>query len=132
MHLTETETETLESLGFIGVDVCLEISLFEYHFLYSEKLEIMIANISRTQAETDKVHWQYLPKQEIIDELTDIDNGFYDYIGTSEADYKDKLNFMHAVGDLISYHGSFIPTACNQTVWEALNEVRYRVHNKVK
>ena len=113
--------EKLEEEGFVGVDVNLEISLFEYYLAYNPNTNILIQavpiNIDDFNNDEAKNINQYkfdsmtVDEEEIKESLEEIDDGFFDCVGTTKEDYykmfKNSQSLVYIIQDLNSYNGKF-------------------------
>ena len=99
MELKSSQVEFFDKYGFIGVDASLEISLFEYGMLYSEKIGVLlIPSMTVENRDTDveyadsekiinskdgaliKFDFTFVKKADVIEKLKDLGKGFYSYI----------------------------------------------------
>ena len=78
-NLDEKTMELLKNLGFEGLDVSLEISLFDYNFLINKEGIMIVFVEGRYTIKT------YFNKADLINEILDIDDKTLSYI----LDYTD-------------------------------------------
>ena len=67
-NLDEKTLELLKNLGFEGLDVSLEISLFDYNFLINKEGIMIVFVEGRYTIKT------YLNKEDLINEMLDVDD----------------------------------------------------------
>jgi hypothetical protein len=111
-EFTPEQLKILESLGFKGEDVGLDISLFEYGAIYSAKSGVVIWRNFWDGATPDyKFGWDRLSVDEVFEQLDVIEKGFYDYVGTEKENYKEQSKSTPeiAINDMRRYNNAFDP-----------------------
>lgn len=103
----------LKDNGYEGVDADLDISLFDYGMLYSEKQETLILHGYKDEYyDNDDISFivMGLDRRTIEEALSDMDEGFYHTVGISKDEYFHYLdgNIVNVVYDINHYNSAFI------------------------
>lgn len=107
--------DMLEQLGYEGLDVNLKISLLEYRLVYNESTSHCV--LCRNDKALDEVSDDdsilfdtcYISKSDITEALDTMDNGFYDYVGSTRDEYKAQCSLVRALYDIINYNDLLTP-----------------------
>ena len=88
-NLDEKTLELLKNLGFEGLDLSLEISLFDYNFLINKEGIMVVFVEGQYRIKT------YLNKEDLINEILDVDDKTPSYIlGDTTININDKLKTL--------------------------------------
>ena len=112
----DTFIAKLESLGFEGCDISLEISLFEYGFVYQAKNSIAI--YCRVDPDNDTLFkdmlfaWTIIDDDDIIESVECVSGGFWSYADIHEKDLSDvcdmssneKINIIEMIDSYNGWH----------------------------
>ncbi len=108
--------QKLYAAGFTdGLDASPEVSLFEYGILRNPKTTETLITYSLSQSleifGEPKFAILHITKAEIIDQLLDVEDGFFDYIDTTRADAIREVENdsfgAHYINALNGYCGAF-------------------------
>lgn len=105
-NLGEKLEQALKDNGFVGIDMSLDISLFEYGMIYSEQRSELIQFTQNPYDVKDEkdiwfVYQGGIDEDYVLSELESVNQGFYETLGTTKEEYEDSSLSM-IIYDLIS------------------------------
>ena len=117
--MNETQEKIIKELeknGYTdGVDISIEISFFEYGIIRNPKTNKVLYRSLRPYCLTDGVDifgydWTNVEINDVIEALEEIENGFYDYIGSdkeTELKHLDNEDLSYIISSINNYNGYF-------------------------
>ena len=114
-ELSKIQIDKLLKAGFSGIDVDIEISLFEYNQIIAvNKNNIFcIYAIQTEQAQDYKFDYTNINLDDLIADLKDIESGFYAYIGANKNKFIAGIqpiypgNICYAIYSINQYNGLY-------------------------
>lgn len=108
--LSAKTVKHLESIGFTGLDRCLEESLFEYGFIARETNEVnelqIIYYFGTHFSKTDVFGYLYVNKSDILEAFEQCKEGLLSFTGLSESEWLE-TGMIQQYHDISSYQSWF-------------------------
>lgn len=103
--LEDTLINILDFLGFEGVDISLNLSLFAYGVVYNSDTKKVILSINR-----EKFDMGEITDEDIESDIKNMGEGFFSYVDMSRSEYLDffrnSSNRAKIIKDFIDFGGS--------------------------
>ena len=130
----------LGQAGYSGLDADLKISLLEYQLVYNDKTGHYISCYNPDlldELEDDLsilFDAGYIDRDDILDALKELNDGFFDFIGTNRADYttlltKDSTNLVLIISDINSYNWFGVGASYDSTLDNIINTLEQGADN---
>jgi len=113
----------LEAIGFKGIDINIEKSLYCYGMVRKDDI-VIVYN------EEKDFNYKDITINDVKDALEEMDDHFYDYLGTTKDEYNNTYykNITHIIYDIINYK-NYLTEDLYYKRWYTIDEMIQFINN---